>query len=639
MRIRHKILLGYVALITVVVALVFYFLITLSGITHRYNDLISHDRNVLLQANNFRVWGQRQIVAARTYEQSHDISLLTEYSQAVRQQQAALDAIGPYLSGTEDAKVISDIEEASKAYTALANEAMTLSTKPSTDQSEYQLALKRGQGDTARLELTNAADTFIARKNDQMEKAQTEQSVKVDEISTYLLIWSTLGVIGAAIAAAFLTESFTTPLRRLMRNIQGISAGDLQTAVAVRSKDELGEVSSVLETMRQRLAAAANQNESLLQSAREEAEKLARAQRDLEVANTELHEALEIESEARKRMEDIDRLKAEFTSMVSHELKTPVSYVYNYAGALKEHNASLNEGQRTEFLTAIQGEAQHLITLIDDIMAISLLEAGGLVHRFVETDLRKIIDAVVKDQQLTTRRHNISVKGPDNLPVCADPTRIRQVMNNLVSNAIKYSPQGGSIEVRLRENPADDTAVVYVRDHGIGVNPADVPKLFDRFSRVLSKETMAIPGSGLGLYIAHHIVGAHGGTMSIQPAPGEGTIAEIILPISTPPTAEEKPHSESRVKPQKLKRLQSAPSATNGNGNGDKSPAKDNDNKGDTEKARYIVRSNANGNGNGEAHEILSAQLPGVQTVPDLKSSKVTSTLDELEEVVPATVS
>jgi K+-sensing histidine kinase KdpD len=220
-----------------------------------------------------------------------------------------------------------------------------------------------------------------------------------------------------------------------------------------------------------------------------------------------------------------------------------VSYVYNYAGAHKEHNNSLNDGQRTEFLTAIQGEAQHLLTLVDDIMAISLLESVGLTHRFVETDLRKLTDSVVKDQQLTTRRHTVTVKGPDNLPVRADPTRLKQVLNNLISNAIKYSPQGGPIEVRLRANTADDTAIVYVRDHGIGIDPQDVPKLFDRFMRIQRKETMAIPGSGLGLYIAHHIVQAHGGTLTLEPAPGKGTIAQVTVPlINVAP--EEEPEAE-----------------------------------------------------------------------------------------------
>jgi signal transduction histidine kinase len=360
-------------------------------------------------------------------------------------------------------------------------------------------------------------------------------AAKVDEIAAQLLIWSLLGIISTLIAVALVTEGFTAPLRRLMRNIQGISAGDLQTAVAVHSRDEIGELATVLETMRQRLAGALAEKESLLESAREEAEKLAQVRRELEYANAELQEALLTESEARQRIEEIDQLKSEFTSMVSHELKTPVSYVYNYAGALKEHSGNLNEGQRTEFLTAIQGEAQHLITLIDDIMAVSLLEAGGLSHRFVETDLRKLVDSVVKDQQLTTRRHTITVKGPENLAVRADPTRLRQVLNNLISNAIKYSPNGGPVEVRLRINYAAGNALIYVRDHGIGVDPSEVPRLFDRFHRVQRKETMAIPGSGLGLYIAHHIMQAHGGTLTLQPAPGKGTIAEVTVPLIAEP--------------------------------------------------------------------------------------------------------
>jgi signal transduction histidine kinase len=401
------------------------------------------------------------------------------------------------------------------------------------------------ESETARYNLVNAMEGFIVRKSSQVEETSAALDMRVEEVSTQVLLLSLLGGLGALIGAMLLTESFTSPLRRLMRNIQGISSGDLHTAVAVRSRDEIGELAGVLETMRQRLAHTAGENSDLLTSAREEAEKLAMTRHDLEVANAELQEALVVESEARKRIEEIDRLKAEFTSMISHELKTPVSYVYNYAGALKEHNNSLNDGQRTEFLTAIQGEAQHLLTLVDDIMAISLLESVGLTHRFVETDLRKLTDSVVKDQQLTTRRHTLTVKGPDNLPVRADPTRLKQVLNNLISNAIKYSPQGGPIEVRLRANTADGTAIVYVRDSGIGIDPDDVPKLFDRFMRIQRKETMAIPGSGLGLYIAHHIVQAHGGTLTIEPAPGKGTIAEVTVPlIDTAQDEEEEPEVE-----------------------------------------------------------------------------------------------
>jgi signal transduction histidine kinase len=508
---------------------VLFFLITLVDINRRYTDLITHDQRVLLQANNLRSAVQRQIIVARTYEQIGDLSLLAEYSDALSQQEQALQAIEQVLVHEEDRLALQDIRSASKEYSELAQDTMALSHVSNPDDTK--LTAKRVRGETVRLELLRTIDIFIEKKSQQVAEAQSALTARVEEVSAHLLLWSLVGGIGALIAATALTENFTAPLRRLMRNIQGISGGDLHTAVAVRSTDEIGELASVLETMRQRLAAALEEKERLLDSAREEAEKLAHTQQELELANAELQEALATESEARRRMEEIDRLKSEFASMVSHELKTPVSYVYNYAGALKEHAHNLNEGQRTEFLTAIQAEAQHLLRLIDDIMAVSLLEAGGLSHRFVETDLRKLVDSVVKDMQLTTRRHTITVKGPSRLLVRADPTRLKQVLNNLLSNAIKYSPQGGPVEVRFRSNKADRTAIIYVRDHGIGIDPADVPKLFQRFGRIQHKETLAIPGSGLGLYIAHYIVQAHGGTLKVQPAPGKGTIAEVTIPL------------------------------------------------------------------------------------------------------------
>jgi signal transduction histidine kinase len=569
MRIRHKILAGYLALIAVAVVLVFFFLVTISDINRRYADLISRDQSTLLQANNLRAGVQRQISAARSYEVNPDLSLLVEYNGAIHQQEEAINNITPLLTTEDDRETLENIKNAAATYTQLADQTIELVGQ---GKNPAQLSAMRLQGETARLALINTTESFIVRKNQQVSESQAALGARVEEISTQLLLWSLVGVIGALMAVTLLTEGFTSPLRRLMRSIQGITQGDLQTAIAVRSRDEIGELASVLEAMRRRLSQAAAENEALLKSAREEAEKLAATQGQLEKANYGLQAALATESDARRRIEEVDRIKSEFAGMISHELKTPVSYVYNYAGALKEHSNSLNEGQRSEFLTAIQGEAQHLMTLIDDILAISLLDAGGLSHRFVETDLRKLTDAVVKDHQLTTRRHTISVKGPNALPVRADPTRLKQVLNNLLSNAIKYSPQGGPIEVRLRSNAPDDTAMIYVRDHGIGIDPEDVPRLFDRFSRIQRKETVAIPGSGLGLYIAHHIVETHGGRLKLQPAPGKGTIAEFTVPLirhdgETPELDE---HELVELTAGETRRRARA---SNGNGNGDEAAA------------------------------------------------------------------
>jgi signal transduction histidine kinase len=546
MRIRQKIFTGYLALVAVSVVLVVVFLFTLAHINRSYHDLVNRDQKVLLLANSLCYAVQHQMLAARSYDQFTDPAFLSEFESSVRDQDAAIEQISPLLSQAEDIQSIKDIQAARTSYTQLARQGIELA---GANRQVELLSLQRTKGEPARVALDSKCQSFVQRENEETTVRQATLDMEAGESSTRLLLGAAIGVLAALLAATLLTEGLSSPLRRLVRKVQGIASGDLQSAIRSESNDEIGELAGVLETMRLKLAEAAAENERLLQSAHEEAEKLARARQDLESANAELAGALATESDARKRFEEINRLKDEFAGMVSHELKTPVSYVYNYAGALKEHNDSLNEGQRREFLTAIQSEALHLLTLIDDILAVSLLESGALNHRFVDTDLRQIIDNAVKDQQITTRRHTLTVKGPQSLPVRADPTRIKQVLNNLLSNAIKYSPQGGPVEVRLRANAAQGTALIYVRDHGIGIQQADVPKLFDRFTRIQRRETMAIPGSGLGLYIAHHIIQAHGGTLSLEPAPGKGTIAQVTISLAPGSVAGSEAEAAQRNEP------------------------------------------------------------------------------------------
>jgi signal transduction histidine kinase/CHASE3 domain sensor protein len=528
MQIRHKILLGYLAIVAVSVVLVVGFLVTLWNISQHYSDLLNRDQQALMHANYLRSGVSRQIMAARSFELIGDTTLIVEFDAAFEAQERALTRISPLLSESDDQLALGEIVKAAERYRKVAREMMDLADQGMEDEVAR---LRTAEGEPARRALVDLCDAFIERLNQEVAASKEAVTAQVDQATTRLLLGAIIGLATALVAATLITEGLTSPLRKLMNSIQGISSGDFETPITVKSKDELGELAAVVDTMRRRLAVAAEQNEALFASAREEAQKLAQVRGELEETNAELEAALVTESEARQRIEEINRLRTEFASMVSHELKTPVSYVYNYAAALKGHNESLNEGQRREFLTAIQSEAQHLLTLIDDILAVSLLEQGGLKHRFVETDLRKLTDSVVKDQQITTRRHTLTVKGPDALPVNADPNRLKQVLNNLLSNAIKYSPQGGPVEVRLRANPADSTAIIYVRDHGIGIRPGDVPRLFDRFTRIQRRETIAIPGTGLGLYIAHHIVEAHGGRLSLEPAPGKGTIAQVSVPM------------------------------------------------------------------------------------------------------------
>src|SRR5687768_12875853 len=172
MRIRYKILLGYAALITVLITLIAFFLLTLSDVNHRYSNLINRDQRILLQANNFRASAQRQIVAASTYQQIGDDSLLREYNEAVRQQQQSLQEILHLLYNEADLLTISGIRQGSETYSTQASEAMDLSRNPEADTTGQ--TLKRVQSETARLALLNLIDVFVANKNSQVEAARAQ---------------------------------------------------------------------------------------------------------------------------------------------------------------------------------------------------------------------------------------------------------------------------------------------------------------------------------------------------------------------------------------------------------------------------------------------------------------------------------
>src|SRR5436309_4138644 len=164
MRIRHNILAGYLALIAVAVVVVFFFLVTISDINHRYSELINRDQNILIQANNLRSGVQRQIVAARTYESSPDLSLLVEYNDAIRAQQDAINNITPLLMLDSDRQTIQEIKESSQTFTGLSDDTIKLVDKGATTQ---EISVKRQQGETARFALVNATEGFIQRKNQQ----------------------------------------------------------------------------------------------------------------------------------------------------------------------------------------------------------------------------------------------------------------------------------------------------------------------------------------------------------------------------------------------------------------------------------------------------------------------------------------
>lgn len=229
------------------------------------------------------------------------------------------------------------------------------------------------------------------------------------------------------------------------------------------------------------------------------------------------------------RFREAEQMKSTFVSVISHELKTPVALIKGYSGTLRRPDAAWDTETLADGLAVIEEEADRLNALIDNLLDASRIQAGVFKLELNDVDLARLARKVVERFRLQTGSHQFELDFPDDLPsVLADEARIRQVLDNLVSNAIKYSPQGGSIRIGAwREEP---TVTVYVADQGIGIPADGQGRLFDSFYRVDSGLRRQTKGTGLGLYLCKAIVEAHGGRIWLRSEAGRGSTFFFVLP-------------------------------------------------------------------------------------------------------------
>jgi PAS domain S-box-containing protein len=232
------------------------------------------------------------------------------------------------------------------------------------------------------------------------------------------------------------------------------------------------------------------------------------------------------------RFREAEEMKSTFISVVSHELKTPVALIKGYANTLAREDAHWDEATARESLQVIEEEADRLNTLINELLDASRIQAGAFKIELGDVDIIKLAKAVVEGFGLQTKVHHFVVDFPPNFPILnGDERRLRQVLNNLVSNAIKYAPQGG--EIRVGGWAEGHLVTVYVADQGIGIPAEEQSLLFQRFFRLDSSLTRSTQGTGLGLYLSKSIIEAHGGRIWLRSEPGKGTTVFFSLPAST----------------------------------------------------------------------------------------------------------
>lgn len=295
--------------------------------------------------------------------------------------------------------------------------------------------------------------------------------------------------------------------------------------------DERHEPTAVVTVLHDRTDEVENRHlaEQLRTLNEELEERVALATRELEERNRELEGQ-------RAELLRASTLKSEFLQTMSHELRTPINAILGYNSLLREGLfGELNPKQKSS-LERMRRAAGHLLSLINDILDLSLVEAGRMHVRATEIELNRFLETLSGAVRVSAESKGLTyrIEVDDDVPrIRSDETRLRQVLLNLLSNAVKFT-DSGSVEVRASRVKGEDRVALEVRDTGIGISEGDLEVIFQEFTQVDQSATREHGGAGLGLAISRRLVGLMGGSLSVSSVVGEGTTFRIELPLTPP---------------------------------------------------------------------------------------------------------
>lgn len=230
--------------------------------------------------------------------------------------------------------------------------------------------------------------------------------------------------------------------------------------------------------------------------------------------------------------EEFDRLKADFVSTVSHELRTPLSSVLGYVELLGSGDAGELSADQAHMVEVIARNGNRLLALVQDLLSASRIDAATMALSAAPVDVGTLLDSAVQAVSATRAGRDVRLAvevAADLPPIDGDAEQLARVLANVLGNAVKFTPDGGSVSVRARR--AGASAEIEVADTGVGIPKAEQEHLFERFFRASTARAAAIQGTGLGLSIVKSIIEAHGGTVAVESDAGAGTTVRLAVPL------------------------------------------------------------------------------------------------------------
>lgn len=477
-----RLVLTSLVIITVMAGVNLYALFQLRQLTALSTEMVSYHYPAIEAAKRLLSSLYGQLQSEKKYVAVHDATFLRNFEEEVEEFQRTLQQQHQQETSPQGQKLLRETERLQLERVTLFRQMLQQwGENPQNLSPSYE-----GRRDALTDRMTSALQSYItvheARVSVGVSESRTS-AARAQAVTEQLVLVALLFGLGLAGVASY---NILQPLRRLQSHIKQIGQGNFGTPLQLTAPTELRDLVATVNWMGQKL-------------------------------------------------QQLDDMKSEFLAHVSHELRTPMASLQEGTNLLlDEIPGPLTQDQRTT-LRIMSDSSRRLLYLINTILDLSKMEAGMMEYRIIPTDLKRAADVSVdKIRLLADAKHVqllVEAQG-DRMWVKADAARIEQVLDNLLSNALKFSPEGAIVKLHMKPDAGSGAMAVSVIDAGVGIAAADLPHIFERFYQGRTKGKHTSAGSGLGLALAKKVVEAHGGRIWIESEAGKGTTVRFTLRLT-----------------------------------------------------------------------------------------------------------
>ncbi len=480
--IRQKLLIGSSLIIVSVLIISLYAIIQLRQLDMLITTAVTVDAKILRGSENLKSFLLLQMGHERKFIITGDTDFRQLFNENTKEFRITLDAMQAIAENEEVRSLLARVRTAYETYRGLAVAGFD------PDRQDDEAARKLQQNTEAEVN-DSLEDLYDMAQQVLNRKMLSSQQISSRGTRLAVLI-SFITVLSGMLFTLLIARSIYAPLRRLKEATHYISRGDFSKKIDIARQDEIGELSDSFNMMCDRLL-------------------------------------------------ELDRLKSDFISNITHDLKTPLASITEANQLMLDGAAGETTAQQQRLLNIIREDSARLTRLISSVIDLAKMESGILNYDLLPADICLLTLEAVESVRFLASSKNIAIAfQPDrSLPqLLIDDDKMRQALINLLSNAIKFTPAGGTVTVsiaRTDKHPAEfasrQAVMISITDTGVGIVDADLPRIFEKFFR--GSAGSVGKGSGLGLTIAHHIVQAHGGLIWAESIPGSGTTFYVLLPI------------------------------------------------------------------------------------------------------------